>query len=424
MNGVHLLTSDQLDEFITITGDAYPALNLALPDTKERTIARMKQRMEQESINFYGYFRDGQLLGGMILYDYLLNFRSIQIPVGGVGMVAVDFLHKKEKVAKELITFFIDHYRERKMPLALLYPFRPDFYKQMGFGFGTKNNQYKVLPSAFPSNGEKRHLQYLTKEDVQLVRECYDRLFAHTHGMIKKTDLDLRALFDNPENRLVGVKKGDTLHGYIVFSFKQEHELNFALNNMIVKEFIYETPEVLSEICTFLNSQSDQINRIVINTQDEFLHHLFDDARNGDVKLIPHVAHPINVAAIGLMYRVINQDALWSYLAHHNFDGVNCKVKLTVHDSFINGSDNITNPPPPSTIVHFVGGYPTRMEEGEEYEVEVKIGVADFSSMLMGVVPFSKLVSYGLAEVSNTEYVKRLGRIFQTSEKPICTTMF
>lgn len=421
MNGVHLLTSEQLDEFITISGNAYPALNLAMPDTKAKTMERMRLRMEQDSIHFYGYFREGQLLGVMILYDYLMNFRSVQIPVGGLGSVAVDLLHKKEKVAKELITFFVNHYRERGMPLALLYPFRPDFYKQMGFGFGTKNNQYKVLPSAFPSNGHKHHLLYLTNDDEQQVRECYDRVFTRTHGMIKKTELDMRALFDNPENQFVGYQKDGRLQGYLVFSFKQEHELNFSRNNMIVKEFIYETPAALTEFRTFLNSQSDQIHRIVFHTQDEFLHHMLNDPRNDSPELIPHVAHPTNVAGTGLMYRVINQEALWSSLSGLDFDGVDCKLKLTVTDSFVHGAEAS---PPPSTIVHFRAGYPVQMHEGEEYEVEVKIGVAEFSSLLLGVVPFSRLISYGLAEVSNEEYVERITRIFRTTEKPICTTMF
>lgn len=34
--------------------------------------------------------------------------------------------------------FYLRHYRERGTPLTALYPFRPDFYRSMGFGFGTK----------------------------------------------------------------------------------------------------------------------------------------------------------------------------------------------------------------------------------------------------------------------------------------------
>lgn len=55
----------------------------------------------------------------------------------------------------------------------------------------------------------------------------------------------------------------------------------FFLNNLVIKEWIYETPEALLEFSTFLNSQMDQVNRIEWNTQEENIHFFLGDIRNG-----------------------------------------------------------------------------------------------------------------------------------------------
>jgi predicted acetyltransferase len=62
----------------------------------------------------------------MCLHDFTMDFLGVRIPAGGVGQVAVDLLHKKEHVAKEMMAYALRHYRELGVPLVSLYPFRPD----------------------------------------------------------------------------------------------------------------------------------------------------------------------------------------------------------------------------------------------------------------------------------------------------------
>jgi predicted acetyltransferase len=54
-----------------------------------------------------------------------------------------------------MMLYFLRHYREQGAPLVALYPFRPDFYRQMGFGYGTKMDQHRVKPSALPRGPSK-----------------------------------------------------------------------------------------------------------------------------------------------------------------------------------------------------------------------------------------------------------------------------
>jgi len=84
--------------------------------------------------------------------------------------------------------------------------------------------------------------------------------------MFLKTESELASIFNNPQNYIIAVEKGDSIQGYMVFSFNKQSETNFLLNNLVIKEWIYETPEALLEFSTFLNSQVDQVNRIEWNT--------------------------------------------------------------------------------------------------------------------------------------------------------------
>lgn len=40
--------------------------------------------------------------------------------------------------------------RDEGLALSALYPFRPDFYGRMGYGYGTKKAEYQLRPEAFP----------------------------------------------------------------------------------------------------------------------------------------------------------------------------------------------------------------------------------------------------------------------------------
>lgn len=417
MSEIRKLDAGEAEQVVRIMAQAYPGFGFNTEEAKKRLKERYAQVMrEDQASGFYGLFRENRLLGAMRLFDFTLNLHGTRIFAGGVGSVAVDLLHKKEKVAKELVTFFLRHYRERGASTTLLYPFRVDFYKQMGFGLGTKMNQYSIRPESLPNRGTKQHLVYLQKDDKEELVACYNRYADKTHGMIEKNEYECAALFDNPENTIVGCRIEGKLAGYLVFSFKKACEDNRFLNNMFVTELIYETPEALADLLTFLHSQADQINRIVMNTQDEYFHHLLSDPRNGTNNILPPVYHESNVSGVGLMYRIIDVPQVFNQLAKRSFNGQSCKLKLTIGDSFLEENEG-------STVIHFIDGYPT-VANGGEYEVEVQMDISDFSSLLLGAVPFAQLYTYGLAQLSNPAYISTLNKLFWTDAKPKCTTPF
>jgi predicted acetyltransferase len=275
-------------------------------------------------------------------------------------------------------------------------------------------SQYRVKPAALPKGSSRAHVRYLDKDDKQAVLDCYNRFLDRTHGLIEKSAHELKRLMENPKHRILGYEKDGRVMGYLVFSFdKGEGAL---VNDIHVREFVYESREALSELLTFLHVQADQIRHVIFDTQDEYFYHLLLDPRNGSPVLIPDVYHETNVQGVGIMYRVIDTPRIFGSLKERDFGGQTCWLKLTVEDSFLPENAG-------STLLHFEDGR-LRLPDDGLHDVEVRMDVAEFSSLLIGTVNFRSLYMYSLTEISGPSYVGVVDRIFAVRDKPICTTPF
>ncbi|HEU4965678.1 MAG TPA: GNAT family N-acetyltransferase [Bacilli bacterium] len=421
-----VMPQEDIAAFAKIYGNAYPGIGVVTPEDRERFGQYLAQQSGYADVELYGHYRADKLVGGMILYDFQMNWFGdgrTKLPVGGVGTVAVDLLHKKEHVAKEMLTYFLRHYKDRGCKMLALYAFRPDFYGLMGFGLATKMSQYRVKPCDLPKGPSKGHVRELTAEDRPLLQACYQRVAERTHGMFDKTENELNRMFANATLQRVGVEQDGQLTGYLTFVFKKGAEDNFLLNDIQVQELVYETPEALSELMTFLHAQADQIRHVVINTQDEFFHYLPQDARYAPgSRMIPSVYHESHHSGIGLMFRVLDVRGLLEELAERDreYAGPDLRVKLTIQDTFFPENDG-------SVLVQVQDGRMQVVAEGEaegEADVEVALDIADFSSWVLGAVTLKALYRYSRAKVSDPACLSALHALFAFEEKPICLTAF
>jgi predicted acetyltransferase len=315
-----------------------------------------------------------------------------------------------------MVTYFMNRYRRQNVRLLALYPFRPDFYKKMGFGYGALLNQYSIRPGDLLQTPGKAHVRFLHKRDTRSIKACYGRFLRQRHGMMTDRETKWLHLFDNPKTKIVGYKDRRMLSGYIIFTFRKAHETNWIKNDVVIREFIYESREAFSGLIAFLRSQSDQVNRIIYGTQDEHFHHILRDIRSGSDNLLLPLAHETNSQGIGVMYRVIDVPGIFRDLAAHRFGTVTLCLKITVTDNFYPANAG-------STVVCFTDGRPS-VSKGKRYDAEIKIDISDLSSLITGAVDFRHLYRFGLAEISNEQYIQQLDRLFRIDEKPLCMTQF
>jgi len=413
MSEIRPLEDDEFPAFVEIFANAYPAM---LPENfgkeqKQGLCERWSKVQKEPGANmYYGCFREGKLIGGMRFFDFIMNIHGIMIPVGGVGSICVDLASKKEHVAKELVEYYLRHYHEKETSMTALYPFRPDFYRKMGWGYGVKMNQYRINPGDLP-RGSKEDLHYLKATDAEAICECFNKYVARTHGMVLKEPAYFTRVLER--GRVIGVKNGDKISGFLSFGFKKKYKDHFLLHDLEINDLVYDDAQALSKLITFLQTQLDQVNRIIYNTQDPDFHWLIHDPRNGEPNIFK-TSQESNVQGLGIMYRVIDTLKIFGQLEEHNFNNVSLKLKMNVRDSFHPENNK-------SHIVHFENGK-AKTSEGD-YDTEISIDISEFSSLLMGVIEFNKLIEYGIAKISNPEYTQLVNTAFK-SQKPVTTEQF
>jgi len=413
MDEVRPLEIDDIDPFMDIATRAFPGMGITTPEARDNFKKRLLASFDFDDYGLYGLYRDGTLLGGMLLHDFEMNVFGNIIPTGGVGLVVVSLLHKREHIAKALITYFIDHFRSRGFPLLALYPFRPDFYKRMGFGYGTKKNKYRIDPIAFPRHGTKSNIRYLHSNDAAEILACFNRYAHKVHGMMLGKARMIERFLSDPTRIIVGYQEDEVIQGYLVFKFARLED--YPIQEIVIEEFIYETRDAMVELLAFLNTQHDQISRIVLNTHDDMIHYLLEDPRDDSNQLIQPVYHETNTQGIGLMYRVVDSTKLFDFLRDHNFGGESCSIKFDISDTFY-----------PENAGEFI----VQFDEGrihtdqDSFDVKIEMDISDFSSMVMGVVSFKKLLQYNHAQISDITYLEKITRLFHTDEPPVCLTFF
>ncbi|MFD2370256.1 enhanced intracellular survival protein Eis [Brevibacillus sp. GCM10020057] len=416
MEEIRPISHGDIQDVVRITAMAYPGSSLLAPENSQRFAERVRDTLENDPhASFHGLFRENLLVGVMKWYDFPMNVHGIQLLTGGIGSVAVDLLHKKEKVAKAMLQGFLATYRERGVSLVSLYPFRVDFYKKMGFGVGSKLHQYRIRPASLPFTAKDK-VHYLTDADREQILACYHRIVRQTHGMVKKTDRELKSFLEQPGLIVVGSKKEEKVSGYLAFQFQSAHEDNRLQSDIVVKEFLYETPEAMAQLLSFLHTQSDQVQRVVLTTADDDFHLLLSDPGNGTDRLIPSVYHESHVSGVGLMYRVIDVPCFFHQLSRRRFGQESCLLRLRIRDSFLPENDG-------SWLIAFREGLPDVVEAGQP-DVEMTLDISDFSSLAMGAVSLRKLHQYGLVQLSDDKLLPLLDNMFAVDEKPRCTTPF
>jgi predicted acetyltransferase len=414
---IRVLRDAELPAFAAIVRNAYPAFAEA---NDAEMLARLHRRQQDfPGSTLVGLFRDGQLLGGMRLFDFEMRLFEQQALIGGVGLVAVDMRHKKEGVARELIHYFLHQYRDRGASLVSLYPFRPDFYRRMGFGYGSPMYRYTLKPAALPHQGDRSRVRFLQRSDWPALHACYERCFARMHGLYKRSADWIRRWLEetlaNSRNRVIGYWQGEELEAYLVFAFQPG--TTFLLNSILVHEMLAEHSVAYSGLLSFLHFQYDQIQKIVLDTQDEYFYWCLNDVRDGSDGLIPPVYHSSHQAGIGLMYRLINTAGFFAALANHRFGPVDYTLAIDVRDDFLAEQAG-------TTVVRFRDGRPQVLAAGSSADVRIVLDGADFAALALGSVEFGALQRLGLAAISDESCSTLVQQTFYVHQRPICLTRF
>jgi len=410
------MNNDNIQDMALLQMDAYPGIPLFMGTTLEQLSERISTTNNRDDVDYYCVNKDGKMVGGFNIWDFKMNMRGTMINVGGLGSVAVDLEHKKEKIAKESVSFFIDHLRNEGANIAALYPFNSAFYHKMGFGFGTLLHQLRIKPQDVAAGDSKKHVKRLDESDALALTDFYNKHVKNTHGLMLKTAGEFESRLKIHANKVFGYVDNTGLHGYISFIFKKGSDENSLINDMVIGDLLFDDPKVFAELMTFVKSQSDQVRYAIFNTQDEGFINTIADPRNHMERMLAPVYQEVCRTGLGIMYRICDVAAFFNDISDCCFGDLNLVLKVNINDSFVSENNDVF-------LLRFVNGRCNIIKDGAA-NATLGINIAEFSSLIMGCVGLKSLVKYGKANLSDKFYLDVLHSAFAVSEKPICLSYF
>jgi len=409
------LDREFLDEVVVLETESYPAGGHSEEDKLRirRSIGDIMDRQDDVRA-YYGLIEQGQLLAQMCLLTFDLNCRGQMIRAGGVGSVATALVHRKQGAARDLLRAGLWYYRNINVSMVTLYPFRFGFYRKMGFGYGAEVRRYRVDPAHFPDRrvpGVLRRYRGSESEREALLA-CYQTSLRKTHGMISRLNPSMEDAFRAELAPVVYEHQG-RVEGYLVVDFERHYVMK---NNLVVREWVYNTPEALYALASFLHHQVDQFEKIVLETQDPALAMILTDVDAGTYEAFQSQFVESHTSATGILYRVVDLPALFSAMGSWAIAAPDLAVKLVISDDFL--------PEHQSTTEVVVENGQFRVGSEHPIDGELRTDVATFSSLWMGAIDIDSAIRLGLVHVSSIEALGGLRALFRIDAKPQCWQHF
>ncbi len=352
----------------------------------------------------------------MHLHDFTMNVHGRDALTGGVGGVAVALPHKRQGIARAMIAWYLREYRRRGAPFAALFPFRLDFYRALGFGYGAPMYRYRFAPATLASNDASGRARLLGEDDADALLACYERIRSATHGLMSKYREPLRRLLGDPQLRFVGVERDGTLRGFMQTVVRLPGD--DALRNrdeLVVRDMLAEDDAAFAALCGYLRAQSDQFARVAIESGDSSLFLASSDPRDGsDLAVAPPAVHRVAESGLGIMYRILDVGAALAYVAPSHAPFV---LRIDVTDEVLPEAGG-------SHVVRFGEGRSPRGEASAAPDAALTIGIADLSSVVMGSLRLRDVVRHRLATLEPRTCLAQADAAFRADAPPQCATRF
>jgi predicted acetyltransferase len=395
--------------------DAYPIMGIDTSAALAAFAERFVHLMRDDDPVWVIAERGGVLAGAMRLYDYQMNVRGRDALTGGVGSVAVARTHKRRGIARALIAWYLDHYRARNAPFAVLHPFRLDFYRALGFGYGTPFHRFSFAPAALRDDGARGTVRALGEGDLDALLACYERVRANTNGLIAKHRAVTERALADAASRYVVVEDAGTVRAFMQTSVTAADRALRNRDELVVRDLAFEDESYLAALLGYLRGQRDQFARIVIESQDAAFHLAASDPRDGsDVSVSPPAAHRVAETGLGVMYRILDVERA---LAHVPGTTAPFALRLVVDDPFHPDTAG-------AWTFRFGPRHTARRDDTAVPDATLTIGIHDLASIVLGALRVRDVVRHRLATVEPAHAANLVDAAFCADQPPHCTTRF
>ncbi|MBL8148386.1 MAG: sterol carrier protein domain-containing protein [Blastocatellia bacterium] len=265
-----------------------------------------------------------------------------------------------------------------------------------------------------------RRFKVGSKEDLELVKQCYQRFVERKNFMTEELDSGWELWQKNLEKRkfiCMIFEDESTIQGYVTYHFdKAESMVKQSIN---ISELIYDNNRAYQGLMGFISSLSDQITEVIYCAHpDEGFHFLLKNPRDCNDPLIDNgMLSRTGYYSVSYMMRVL--DVAGALNARPNYNGVTGKVIFEIIDPQLEGNNR-------NFCLELLNGKPTVSQVGNDPDSRknlIKLDISLFSQLYSGALSATRAAFFGQIEASNNETLLLLDEIFKL-EKPFLLEQF
>jgi predicted acetyltransferase len=128
----------------------------------------------------------GRLAGAFKAYHLTQHLAGAAVPMLGLAAVATAPTARRRGVGRALCEYAARLGRERGDLVSVLYPFRPAFYRALGWGAAGELESFRFNPRALPFYDEAAAIRAAESDDLAALAACYARVAAGSNGLIER----------------------------------------------------------------------------------------------------------------------------------------------------------------------------------------------------------------------------------------------
>ena len=255
---IRYLTTGDLEQYNALLRYAFQVTEQELSDTgwKDEEIKQSKFPVLKRA-DVLGCFDGEELVSQVAVYPLKANVYGSIYPIGFVTSVCTYPEYTGRGIMKRLMRQSLMHMRERKQPLAMLFPYSIPLYRKMGWEIISNKISFTVkdrqIPSKAKAPGYVRRVDWENRDFMNL----HARFAGATHGCLFRNSLAWEEYWRwDEDDTFVAIYYDvhDTPTGYMVYLIKDDI--------MHIKEMIYLDREAQMGLWEYIRAHESMIDEV------------------------------------------------------------------------------------------------------------------------------------------------------------------
>jgi predicted acetyltransferase len=356
-------------------------------------------------ITFAAHLR-GKLLGAFRAYKMAEVINGTLMPMMGLASVAVSPDGRRRGIGRQMCRYALAMARERGDLVSVLYPFRQDFYKSLGWGLVGELRSFRFRPESLSLDDNSLQVRMATADDEEGIHACYDRMARGGNGPILRSPYVWKHLFSDAATHAIVYHK-DGVRGYAIITYGQG--TTRENRPLFIRELLAESRDAYCGLLGWISEQRDLWREVRYDARvDERFDLRLSEPRPPGERHARMLWDPVARVIRGPMLRIVNVPA--ALMRRSYPEDVRLLIKLTVYDSEIQDNHGECR-----VEIQHGRAEVGRWSSADKADVQMFTTIANLSQIFAGELSATDAVSVGGTEVRGD--VRLLDRAFAVREK-------